>query len=84
MRVHPILDWSYANVWQYLIGRSVPYCSLYDRGYTSLGGPSDTLPNPFLRMETKTGDTDYIPAYRLVDELAERAGRIPFGRSTNS
>lgn len=76
MRAHPILDWSYADVWQYLLDRAVPYCGLYDQGYTSLGSPSDTLPNPLLQVSSDGGRAGYLPAYRLKDEAAERAGRI--------
>lgn len=72
IRVHPILEWSHADVWSYLSSNSVPYCSLYDHGYTSLGDRCHTARNPNLR----TADGHYSPAYLLEREGDERAGRL--------
>jgi phosphoadenosine phosphosulfate reductase len=37
LRVHPILHFTEFNIWQYLSAKGVPACSLYQRGYRSLG-----------------------------------------------
>ncbi|KAJ3326721.1 hypothetical protein HDU76_012701 [Blyttiomyces sp. JEL0837] len=74
MRVHPILDWDYQAIWKYILEVKVPYCELYDKGYTSLGGVSNTLPNPALKNDSI--ECGYDPAYKLSDGSLERAGRI--------
>ncbi|KAJ5718493.1 hypothetical protein N7488_004139 [Penicillium malachiteum] len=79
MRIHPVIDWHYAEIWAFIRHLGLRYCSLYDMGYTSLGGTSDTLPNPRLRREDdKQGsesDGGYLPAYKLMQDLEERLGR---------
>ncbi|RKF64610.1 putative FAD synthase [Erysiphe neolycopersici] len=72
MRVHPVIDWNYSEIWAFIRHFGIPYCKLYDQGYTSLGGITDTHPNPALKVD----DTDtYKPAYELTDDDAERLGR---------
>lgn len=78
MRVHPVIDWHYAEIWAFIRHLGLKYCSLYDMGYTSLGGTSDTHPNPSLRVQEKVnggGERQYLPAYELTRDLEERLGR---------
>ena len=35
--LHPIIDWSSDEVWEYIHKYNVPYCSLYDEGFNRLG-----------------------------------------------
>jgi FAD synthetase len=70
VRVHPVIDWHYAEIWAFIRHLNLRYCSLYDEGYTSLGGTSDTHPNPKLQS-----DGEYLPAYQLTEDVEERLGR---------
>ncbi|XP_042054279.1 FAD synthase-like isoform X3 [Salvia splendens] len=76
MRVNPILDWSYRDVWEFLLTCKVSYCSLYDQGYTSIGSIHNTVPNALLSLSKSTSSEDkFKPAYMLSDGRLERAGR---------
>lgn len=35
--VHPIIDWSDADVWEFIRREGLAYCSLYDEGFKRLG-----------------------------------------------
>ncbi|KAI8328309.1 hypothetical protein EDC96DRAFT_452916 [Choanephora cucurbitarum] len=74
MRVQPIIDWSYKEIWDFLLQLGIPYCSLYDKGYTSLGSMENTYPNPELKDESQP--CGYQHASKLIDETHERDGRI--------
>ncbi|KAH8052660.1 hypothetical protein JL720_14899 [Aureococcus anophagefferens] len=70
MRVNPILDWTYGDVWAFLRAFDLPYCALYDGGYTSL----ERAPRPEPGASARGGA--YKPAHLLEDWSLERAGRV--------
>jgi FAD synthetase len=72
MRINPIIDWGFGDVWQFLRKLGLPYCSLYNDGYTSLGSIGTTFRNPALRQP----DGTYRAAYQLADDDLERDGRM--------
>ena len=72
VRAHPLFEWSYRQVWAFLRGTGLPYCALYDKGYTSIGTRFDTVPNEALRA-----GEGFLPAYLLEDESLERSNRRP-------
>jgi FAD synthetase len=87
-RVNPIINWSYCDIWEFLRRLNVPYCKLYDQGYTSLGSTYNTFPNPALLITSSSSHSEadvltptlincprYKPAYELHDGSLERSGR---------
>uniref|UniRef100_A0AAG5CZL0 FAD synthase n=1 Tax=Anopheles atroparvus TaxID=41427 RepID=A0AAG5CZL0_ANOAO len=77
MRINPLLDWTCDDIWNYIREQNVPYCTLYERGYTSIGDKTNTIPNPHLKVESKDEEATYLPAYALKDaDKYERAGRL--------
>ena len=76
LRVNPVLNWNYGHVWHFLRTFDLPYCSLYDEGFTSLGTVKDTLPCPALKKDEGGKNGEYWPAYMLKEWDLERAGRI--------
>ena len=78
IRIHPLLDWTELNVWEYIEREKIPITSLYfDRGdgtrYRSLGCAPCTTP-----VESKAKNVqDIIEELRTgkFANVAERAGR---------
>ncbi|PYH83115.1 adenine nucleotide alpha hydrolases-like protein, partial [Aspergillus uvarum CBS 121591] len=80
LRYHPVIEWHYTEIWAFIRHLGLHYCSLYDQGYTSLGGTADTRPNPKLlrpgaEAEAGADQSRYRPAYELTEDLEERLGR---------
>ncbi|KAJ0393376.1 hypothetical protein P43SY_001223 [Pythium insidiosum] len=84
LRVNPILQWTYQDVWRFLRDCGLEYCELYDHGYTSLGNIFDTVPNPALWVSGENGaEGHYLPAYALEDGRSERCGRQKHARTSS-
>lgn len=71
MRINPILDWTYSEIWFFIRVLKLPYCSLYDRGYTSVDNMVNTVPNQDLSRENGS----FSPAFLLENQDAERKSR---------
>ena len=75
IRIHPLLDWTEINIWEYIKLENIPFIDLYlDKGegtrYRSLGCAPCTMP---IKSTAKTVD-------EIIEELrhttvAERSGR---------
>ncbi|CAI5714744.1 unnamed protein product [Hyaloperonospora brassicae] len=84
LRVNPILQWTYADVWSFLRACQLEYCVLYDHGYTSLGNIFDTVQNPELWRKGEDGqEGHYLPAFELQDGSSERCGRQKKAHTTS-
>lgn len=44
IKINPLADWTYEQVWEYIKEKNIPYNELYDKGYTSIGCAPCTRP----------------------------------------
>lgn len=75
IRINPILEWSYKQVWDFIRELEIPYCDLYNQGYSSIGSRSDTRKNERLLRYDEDGKPYYLPAWSLVEHQDERLSR---------
>jgi len=57
--VHPIIDWLDEDVWEFIHGNEIPYCKLYDEGWTRIG----CLFCPLARKSEKRICEEQYPGY---------------------
>lgn len=58
--VNPIVDWTDEEVWEYIRQQNLPYCELYDQGYTRIG----CIGCPLAGAEKMKRDFERYPKYR--------------------
>ncbi|GAV28019.1 hypothetical protein PMKS-001487 [Pichia membranifaciens] len=90
MRINPILEWHTSDVWYFIkwlqhtssnSDFAIDYCSLYNDGYTSLGGCGNTVRNPQLkRKDSKEKNVLFWPAWWILDDDIERLSRVQKGK----
>lgn len=71
--VNPIIDWTDADVWNFIRWYNIPYCSLYDEGWTRIG----CIGCPMARRGNRERDFIRYPKYkaayfRAFDKMIER------------
>ena len=79
MRIHPLLDWTELNVWEYIEREAIPLISLYfDRGegsrYRSLG--CWPCQEPIASRATSIREVIAELSSGELKDIAERSGRL--------
>ncbi len=74
LRIHPILQWTELDIWQYTQRESIPLCDLYfakdGQRYRSLGEKNITMP-----VESNASTINEIIEELKTTDISERAGR---------
>ena len=60
--VNPIIDWTEAEVWEFIHEYKVPYCELYDQGYKRLG----CIGCPMAGGKGQQREFDRYPKYKTL------------------
>lgn len=75
--LNPIIDWSDSEIWEYIHGEQIEYCSLYDEGMKRLGCVGCPMAGKHQREKEFARWPKYKTAYLNAFEkmLAERVRR---------
>jgi len=68
--IHPIIDWSDADVWEFIRAYNVPYCPLYDEGWKRIG--CVCCPMSDQRKESKRWPKIAAAYIRTLDRLVKQ------------
>ena len=68
--LHPIIDWTAKEVWEYIHKNNLPYCSLYDEGWKRLGCIMCPLTSSEQRQKEAERWPKYANLYRLMCQKA--------------
>ena len=60
--VNPIIDWSDAEVWEFIRAERIPYCSLYDEGFDRLG----CIGCPLINAKPREREFARWPKYKVA------------------
>lgn len=75
--LNPIIDWEDEDIWEFIHRYEIPYCCLYDNGYTRLG----CIGCPMNRRATKELEVypkykrNYLKAFERMLEERAKAGK---------
>lgn len=71
--LNPIIDWTYRDVWDFIKANKIPYCELYDNGFTRLGCIGCPMSSTRERERELRVWPKYKDAYmRAFDKMLER------------
>ena len=80
----PIIDWSDGDVWEYLDGKNLPHCSLYDEGFTRIGCVCCPLSPNNMRRDAarwpKTAAMLYVGYCKNWDKAIRSGGKTTRGK----
>lgn len=62
--LHPIIDWSDQQVWDFIRSRNLPYCCLYDQGRSRIGCLFCPMAKPRERQSDLVKYSKYADAFR--------------------
>lgn len=77
--LNPIVDWTDAEVWEFIKEYEVPYCELYDQGYKRLGCIGCPMANTKQELEAypKFKNLYLLAFQKLIDKRKELGLPIP-------
>ena len=67
--INPLFDWNYSDLWNVTRNLYLPYCNLYDEGFTTINDVHGK-PNPYLKTVGPRSDLIY---YKKAHELQDNS-----------